>query len=133
MLNHYDSILIRSLLAEDKYLLVLNNCVACCSLGNIIVQQEEERKMRSLAVIPPIMLDSKQRQLRFYNKNGLLDDPMSDYKERQMCNTWSQTEKNIFREKYLQHPKNFTFIASFLEQKVIIVVCCKTKKRLLTI
>jgi hypothetical protein len=81
-------------------------------------QEEEERKMRSLAVIPPLLLDIKQRQLRYSNKNGILDDPMTYYKNRQLCNVWTQAEKNIFREKFLLHPKNFTFISSFLQQKV---------------
>lgn len=81
-------------------------------------QEEEERKMRSLAVIPPLLLDIKQRQLRYANKNGILDDPMTYYKNRQLCNVWTQAEKNIFREKFLLHPKNFTFISSFLQQKV---------------
>lgn len=74
--------------------------------------------MKSYAVIPPLMLDSRQRKLRFYNNNGLIEDPMSEYKDREMFNIWTQSEKDLFKEKYLQHPKNFGFIASFLERKV---------------
>ena len=45
-------------------------------------EQEEDKKMRSYAVIPPMMLDSFERRHFFNNKNGLIEDPMSEYKER---------------------------------------------------
>ena len=80
--------------------------------------QEEEKKMRAYAVIPPMMLDDRQRKLRFYNKNGLVDDPKADHQQRQNVNVWTEHEKDIFKEKFLMHPKNFGFIASFLERKV---------------
>ena len=38
--------------------------------------------MRSYAVIPPMMLDSFERRHFFNNNNGLIEDPMSEYKER---------------------------------------------------
>ena len=84
----------------------------------INLSKEEERKMRALAVIPPMMLDARQRSLRFVNNNGLMEDPMEEYKERRYINIWTATEKQIFKEKYLQHPKNFALISSFLEKKV---------------
>ena len=34
-------------------------------------------------------------------------------------NLWTDEEKEIFREKYLQHPKNFNLIASYIERKSI--------------
>ena len=74
--------------------------------------------MRNYAVIPPMLLDARQRQLKFINNNGLIEDVMAEYKERQMVNMWTDMEKEIFKEKYLQHPKNFGYIASFLERKV---------------
>lgn len=36
--------------------------------------------MRSYAVIPPIMLDAKQRRCVFYNENGLVLDMENDFK-----------------------------------------------------
>jgi nuclear receptor co-repressor 1 len=81
--------------------------------------------MRNLAVIPPMMLDARQRSLKFVNKNGLITDCMEEYKERKYINVWTAQEKQIFKEKYLQHPKNFGLIASFLEKKVNI--CNVTK------
>ena len=85
----------------------------------IFLFQEEDRKMHMLAVIPPIILDARQRNLKFVNKNGLISDCMEQYKERRYINTWTPQEKQIFKEKYLQHPKNFGLIASFLEKKVL--------------
>lgn len=81
-------------------------------------KQEEDKKMRMLAVIPPMMLDARQRRLRFLNNNGLLEDPMAAYKEQLHLNHWTEQEKQVFKEKYLQHPKNFPVIASFLPRKV---------------
>ena len=74
--------------------------------------------MRNLAVIPPMMLDAKQRSLRYYNNNGLVEDAMADWKDRKLINIWTPQEKHIFKERYLQHPKNFPLIASYLDRKV---------------
>ena len=82
------------------------------------IVQEEDKKMRSYAVIPPMLLDARQRQMRYINNNGLIEDPVTELKERSLLNVWTQQEKDIFKDKYLQHPKNFGFIASFLEKKV---------------
>ncbi|KAH3891850.1 hypothetical protein DPMN_015959, partial [Dreissena polymorpha] len=86
-------------------------------VDGITEQEEEDRKMRTLAVVPPMMLDARQRRLKFINKNGLISDCMEEYKERKYFNVWTAQEKQIFKEKYLQHPKNFGLIASFLEKK----------------
>lgn len=64
------------------------------------------------------MLDARQRSLRYYNNNGLVEDPMSEWKDRKLINIWTPEEKRIFKERYLQHPKNFPAIASYLEKKV---------------
>ncbi|KAK7506028.1 hypothetical protein BaRGS_00002750, partial [Batillaria attramentaria] len=82
-------------------------------------QEEEDRKMRMLAVIPPMMLDARQRRMRFLNNNGLLEDPMAVYKEQLHTARWTDAEKQIFKEKYLQHPKNFSVIASCLPKKSV--------------
>jgi len=75
--------------------------------------------MRSLAVIPPMLLDDSQKKLRFYNDNGFLDDPKAINEETlSKINYWTDAEKDIFREKYLQRPKNFGYIASALHNKV---------------
>ncbi|XP_026067048.1 nuclear receptor corepressor 1-like isoform X4 [Carassius auratus] len=82
-------------------------------------QENNEKQMRQLSVIPPMMYDSEQRRVKFINMNGLMDDPMKVYKSRQFMNVWTEHEKEIFKEKFVQHPKNFGFIASFLERKCV--------------
>lgn len=82
-------------------------------------QEMEDKKMRSYAVIPPILLDAKQRKLRYVNNNGHILDMETEYKERQLLNVWTPSENEVFKEKYLQHPKNFGVIASYLERKSV--------------
>uniref|UniRef100_A0A8D0CWM7 Nuclear receptor corepressor 1 n=1 Tax=Sander lucioperca TaxID=283035 RepID=A0A8D0CWM7_SANLU len=82
-------------------------------------QENNEKQMRQLSVIPPMMYDSEQRRVKFINMNGLLDDPMKVYKARQFMNVWTEHEKEIFKEKFIQHPKNFGLIASYLERKCV--------------
>lgn len=82
-------------------------------------QEMEDKKMRSYAVIPPILLDARQRKLKYVNNNGHILDMESEYKERQNLNVWTNSENEIFKEKYLQHPKNFGVIASYLERKSV--------------
>uniref|UniRef100_A0AAX7V0T3 Nuclear receptor corepressor 1 n=1 Tax=Astatotilapia calliptera TaxID=8154 RepID=A0AAX7V0T3_ASTCA len=82
-------------------------------------QENNEKQMRQLSVIPPMMYDSEQRRVKFINMNGLMDDPMKVYKARQFMNVWTEHEKEIFKEKFVQHPKNFGLIASYLERKQI--------------
>ncbi|XP_073916880.1 nuclear receptor corepressor 2 isoform X2 [Castor canadensis] len=82
-------------------------------------QENLEKQMRQLAVIPPMLYDADQQRIKFINMNGLMDDPMKVYKDRQVMNMWSEQEKETFREKFTQHPKNFGLIASFLERKTV--------------
>uniref|UniRef100_A0A4W6FKH8 Nuclear receptor corepressor 2 n=1 Tax=Lates calcarifer TaxID=8187 RepID=A0A4W6FKH8_LATCA len=85
----------------------------------LCVWQNTEKQMRQLAVIPPMLFDAEQQRIKFINMNGLMDDPMKVYKDRQVMNMWSEQEKDTFREKFIQHPKNFGLIASFLERKTV--------------
>ncbi|KAM9728714.1 nuclear receptor corepressor 1 isoform 4-T4 [Menidia menidia] len=82
-------------------------------------QENNEKQMRQLSVIPPMMYDSEQRRVKFINMNGLMDDPMKVYKARQFMNVWTEHEREIFKEKFIQHPKNFGLIASYLERKSV--------------
>lgn len=84
--------------------------------------QEEERKIYNLAVIPPLMLDARQRSHRFHNENGLVTDPTSVNNETMLrVKFWSPQEQEIFKDKYVVHPKNFGYIANNLENKVLVV------------
>lgn len=62
-------------------------------------QENLEKQMRQLAVIPPMLYDADQQRIKFINMNGLMDDPMKVYKDRQVMNMWSEQEKETFREK----------------------------------
>lgn len=44
---------------------------------------------------------------------------MKVYKDRQFMNVWTDHEKEIFKDKFIQHPKNFGLIASYLERKSV--------------
>ena len=75
--------------------------------------------MHSYAVIPPMLLPADERKRRFINNNGLILDPLKEYEERKWVNMWTDDEKQNFREKFLQHPKNFGQIATCLERKTV--------------
>ena len=75
--------------------------------------------MHSYAIIPPLLLPPDERRRKFTNNNGLIPDPLREYNERKFVNTWTDAEKEIFKEKYLLHPKNFGQIAQFLERKSV--------------
>ena len=70
----------------------------------------EDKKMHSYAVIPPLLLPPEERKRKFTNTNGLIQDPMLIYNERKYVNMWTDQERETFKEKYLQHPKNFGLI-----------------------
>lgn len=65
----------------------------------ILYLQNNEKQMRQLSVIPPMMFDAEQRRVKFINMNGLMEDPMKVYKDRQFMNVWTDHEKEIFKEK----------------------------------
>uniref|UniRef100_A0A1A9WAT0 SANT domain-containing protein n=1 Tax=Glossina brevipalpis TaxID=37001 RepID=A0A1A9WAT0_9MUSC len=80
-------------------------------------QAMEVRKMRSYAIIPPLMFDAYQRRCVYHNENGAVRDMVAVHKERAVLNVWTAGEKELFKEKFLQHPKNFGAIAASLDRK----------------
>ena len=88
-------------------------------MENVCFFQMEDKKMHSLAVIPPMLLPPEERKRKFTNNNGLILDPLKEYNERKFFNTWTEQEKEIFKEKFLLHPKNFGLIAQSLERKTV--------------
>ena len=88
-------------------------------LDGLQEQEAEDKKMRSYAVIPPILQDKRNRKPVFINRNNLVEDALSEHKERQHINVWTEPEKEIFKEKYLLQPKNFGLISSYLEKKSV--------------
>ncbi|XP_044763317.1 nuclear receptor corepressor 1 isoform X1 [Coccinella septempunctata] len=88
-------------------------------MDNLQEQAMEDKKMRSYAVIPPILLDKREKEIQYKNNNGYVEDMETMYKNRQYINMWTPQEKEIFKEKYLQHPKNFVVISSYLDRKSV--------------
>lgn len=68
-------------------------------MDNLQEQAMEDKKMRSYAVIPPMLLDTREREIKYHNTNGYVDDMESMYKNRQYINMWTPQEKEIFKEK----------------------------------
>uniref|UniRef100_A0A8C7JS28 Nuclear receptor corepressor 1 n=1 Tax=Oncorhynchus kisutch TaxID=8019 RepID=A0A8C7JS28_ONCKI len=60
-------------------------------------QENNEKQMRQLSVIPPMMYDTEQRRVRFINMNGLTDDPMKVYKARQFMNPILHSSPYVYK------------------------------------
>lgn len=86
-------------------------------LDGINEREYQVKKVKSLAVIPPMLEEMRSTKPKFNNTNGFVEDILAEYKEYQILNTWTDEEKDIFRENYLQHPKNFGLIASLTTRK----------------
>jgi len=79
--------------------------------------------LKTVATIPAMMLD-RGRIPSFIDNNGLVQDPMTLERERKGQNPWTEEEKSIFFHRYLQFPKCFSKIATFLENKNTQDVIC---------
>lgn len=100
-------------------------------VDNLNEQEANERHMRTLAVEPPPMLDKEERRVKFINRNGLIRDPLATLNERKHKNIWTEKERRIFKDKFIQNPKDFDLIASFLPGKSVpdcILFYYQTKK-----
>ncbi|XP_076800276.1 uncharacterized protein LOC143445222 isoform X4 [Clavelina lepadiformis] len=80
-------------------------------------QENHLQHMRQQAIVPPMLLDKEERRVTFISNNGYIREPFKEFKESQQLDAWAVQEKAIFKEKYVQHPKNFHLIASFIEKK----------------
>lgn len=89
-------------------------------VDSLQVQALEERKRRSLAVIPPIVLTAKERKLAYFpNDQTLVRDMEAEWKSRQYNNVWMQNEKEVFKDKCLSLGKNFAAIKTYLPRKSV--------------
>lgn len=75
--------------------------------------------MKAYAIIPPLLCDSERRH-RFINRNGLVKSGVSEYNERKRSVTWLPHEEALFKDKYLERPKQFGLIADLLDKKVLV-------------
>uniref|UniRef100_A0A8D8UCU2 Nuclear receptor corepressor 1 n=1 Tax=Cacopsylla melanoneura TaxID=428564 RepID=A0A8D8UCU2_9HEMI len=82
-------------------------------------QEAEDRRRHSLSVIPPIITDRSRpgRAPNFINNNGRVLDYEAEMSARAQVKMWTASERELFRDKYIHHQKNFGLIASFLERK----------------
>uniref|UniRef100_A0A1Z5L1C9 Glycosyltransferase n=1 Tax=Ornithodoros moubata TaxID=6938 RepID=A0A1Z5L1C9_ORNMO len=74
-------------------------------------QENEDRKMRSYAVVPPILQDLRQRHVRYVNKNSVVEDLSVEYKDRQMQKT--AAEKAQREETHPCHGQSSSLFHSF--------------------
>ena len=69
--------------------------------------------------VPPMLFAPTVIHLPLFDdtSNGLVVDPLGDEALRRHVNPWSDLEKCVFVDKFLQYPKNFAKISSFLARK----------------
>lgn len=88
-------------------------------MDGITEREDQDKKVKSYAVIPPMLEEMRSRKPKFINYNGYVEDIVANYKEYQILNTWTDEEKEIFRENYLQHPKDFGLISRMTSRKTV--------------
>lgn len=86
-------------------------------MDGITEREDQDKKVKSYAVIPPMLEEMRSIKPKYINNNGYVEDIIAEYKEYQILNTWTDEEKEIFRENYLQHPKDFGLIARMTSRK----------------
>ncbi|KXZ52260.1 hypothetical protein GPECTOR_10g891 [Gonium pectorale] len=95
--SHSD--VIRSDLDEQR---LLNNFIA--------VEQ-----LKHMCALPDMVLDPWERRWRAYdNRNGLVQDPVRELEEERMVKSWAEEERTQFMDRFLQHPKDFRKISTYL-------------------
>ncbi|KAH9368627.1 hypothetical protein HPB48_004646 [Haemaphysalis longicornis] len=80
--------------------------------------EKKERRKLNCAIIPSVLSD-EQRPPHDVDFRNLVQDPLAELKERHSANVWDDREKKVFRETFLQHPKKFATIASYLDRKSV--------------
>ncbi len=88
-------------------------------LENVMNQLREEESrdkyLRTLATVPAMLLGAQPPV--FVDRNGIIPDPMAAERERKQINPWTEEEKVIFLKNFVLYPKQFSKIATFLENK----------------
>lgn len=94
-----------------------------------LLDQEVRKKRLKNAlttVIPDMLLTSEERRARYFARvgngqscmaNGLVKDWKKRERAQMIVNPWSDLEKCIFVDKFLQYPKNFARISFALSNK----------------
>ncbi|KAH9375609.1 hypothetical protein HPB48_017203 [Haemaphysalis longicornis] len=75
---------------------------------------KEECRNRNCAITPPLVTGEQRHliQADFQNRiRGLL----AELDQSHLTNVWDDQDKRIFREKFIEYPKNFGIVASHLD------------------
>lgn len=89
-------------------------------LLNLIEQERANPDVRwknTLADIPPMEVDSASMAHPFYDTNNLVEDANALMQSSMKSRFWTEKEKSTFIAKFIQYPKKFHKISSFLENK----------------
>mmetsp|Transcript_24493 Transcript_24493/g.36323 ORF Transcript_24493/g.36323 Transcript_24493/m.36323 type:complete len:1822 (-) Transcript_24493:45-5510(-) len=90
-------------------------------IAQLTAQENMEKRIKLGGSELPRQVCLLERQLSaIYNDNMTsrrVQDALKDEREHQLINPWSDIEKCIFFDRFLQHPKDFRKIASFLKNK----------------
>ena len=84
----------------------------------IISQLQAAERLKTLVRLPPMILEDNERRWRgFNNNNSLIVDPKAELEREERTLMWDSKEKDIFLEKFMQYPKDFRKIATFLPHR----------------
>ena len=92
-------------------------------MNAVLAQLEEQEKREKRlnndgAKLPPMYLEPMRSLIpRLNPRNGFIEDPIALEKERKRRIHWEEREMTTFYDKFMQYPKNFRKIASFLDFK----------------
>ena len=85
--------------------------------NNLRELDSSEKQMHLLAIDTPSLISTYDRRSKFINNNGLIRNLEAFEHERKSLIIWTDKEKQLFREKYAQFPKDFERISSFIQSK----------------
>ena len=80
---------------------------------------EEDVRKYTAPDQPQLMTRIRREAMCYYNTNGFVEDPEAEHRKFKNRISWSDEEKQIFVEKYVQHPKKFGIIAAALPLKSV--------------
>lgn len=66
-----------------------------------------------------MILDPRKRAAHYDDRNFFVEDAKADDARRKAKHQWTDEEKRVFIEKFIQHPKNFKRIARAVKTKTI--------------
>ncbi|KAJ7754507.1 hypothetical protein B0H16DRAFT_1722686 [Mycena metata] len=87
------------------------------SLGYDEATDPNQLSTRNLATIPDMISVTGETYYTFDDTNNLVENASEYYAPHTGINDWTETEKELFLDKYAAFPKQFGTIASFLPNK----------------